>query len=119
MTPEEIVTGYYEHWLDGSDDKFWAFDAVSELCHDLTKGTDITLRLIASAEDDAYLAYVAAGPVEDLIKKFGKAAVALFEAAAQASPRVIDALAGVWIKPSHEGYSEWYRVLQTYSESKH
>ncbi len=118
MTPEQIVAGYHEHWLDGSDDKSWAFDAVCELCHDLAKGTDITLRLIASAEEDAYLAYVA-GPVENLIKKFGKAAVALFEAAAQTSPRVIDTLAGVWIKPSHEGYAEWYRVLQTYSASKH
>ena len=118
MTIDEIVAGYFEHWQDGSDELFWAFDAVSDLCRDLGTGTDVALRLIASAEDNAYLAYVAAGPVEDLIKDYGLAALTVFEKAAETSPRVIEALAGVWLNPSDQGYAEWYRIIQTHGRQK-
>ena len=112
------MAGYYEHWQDGSDDLSWAFDAVRDLCHDLAMGTDIALRLIVSVEDDAYLAYVAAGPVENLIKYYGHAALAIFEKAGETSPRVIEALAGVWLKPSDQGYAEWHRIIQTLGTPK-
>jgi len=118
VTIEEVVTGYYEYWQHRSDDCFWAVEAVSELCCDLAKGTDVALRLIATAEDNAYLAYVAAGPVEDLIKEYGGAALTLFEEAAETSPRVIEALAGVWLDPSDNGYGEWHRIMQMHSRPK-
>ena len=115
MTIDEIVAGYYEHWQYGSDDCFWAFEAVNDLCRDFAKGTDIALRLIASAEDQAYFAYVAAGPVESLIQRYGRAAVTFFEKASEMSPRVIEALAGVWLRPADQGYAEWYRIIQMHS----
>lgn len=113
MTPEEIVAGYFENRKTQSDDTFWAWEAVNELCNDLAGGSDITLRLIESADDELYLYYVAAGPLEDLIKRHGAKAVALLEKAADGSSRVREALTGVWPSPAHEGFAEWERVLRS------
>lgn len=112
LNVDEIAAGYYEHWKSGSEDLFWAWEAVDKLSKELATGMDISLRLIASADDDAYLAYVAAGPVEDLIKDHGNAALAAFKEAAKTSPRVLQALGKVWMHPSDEGFAEWNRIVR-------
>jgi hypothetical protein len=114
MTLDEIVAGYYKNWTTLADEDFWAWEAVVELCRDLQKGFDICLRLINSSEDDLYLAYVAAGPVEDLIKWHGASAVNLFELPAQNSEKIRQAIAGVWLSPSADGFAEWQRIMLKY-----
>jgi hypothetical protein len=111
VTFDKLVAGYFENWKCRSDDTFWAWGEVDALCNNLESGFEITRRLIESAEDDLYLGYIAAGPVEDLIVRHGTPAVALLEEAADSSPRVRESLAGVWLNTSHDAFPEWSRVM--------
>ena len=114
MTTDEIVAGYHKHWTTQAISDFWAWEAVDELCRDLKQGFDITLRLINSADDEAYLAYVAAGPLEDLINRHGSPAVRLFEVPAENSDKVRRALAGVWITPASAGFEDMKRLMSRF-----
>ena len=57
------------------------------------------LKLIEAADDDAALAYVAAGPLEDLLMLHGADFVRVAEQEAKRSPRVMKALSYVWLTP--------------------
>ena len=114
MTSDEIVAAYYKNFTTQSDEDFWAFEAVVDLCRDLAKGIDITLHLIDASNDELYLAYLAAGPVEDLIKWHGAQAVRLFELPSDRSEKVRRAVAGIYLSPSADGYVEWRRLLTKY-----
>ncbi len=114
MSDEDIAAAYYKNFITQSDEGFWAFETVAEMCGDLRQGIDITLRLIDASDDDLYLAYLAAGPVEDLIKRHGAQAVRLFEVAADNSDKVRRALAGIYLSPNADAYAEWQRLLTKY-----
>jgi hypothetical protein len=122
-TDTELVAAYRRQFdAGGEGEDFWAWEDVLELCHSLEKGLAITLKLIASADDELYLAYVAAGPLEDILKWHGSAAIPALEGAAAESDNVRRALASVWLSPQAEGYSEWERLMKTFgllSQKKH
>jgi hypothetical protein len=115
---EKLLAGSFEHWKARSDDTFWAWQEVNDLCCNLEAGFEITRRLVESASDGMYLYYGAAGPVEDLIVRQGLPALALLEQEADDSERMRDALAGVWLNPLDHTFEELSRILRKYLYAK-
>jgi hypothetical protein len=95
------------------------FGSVLELCTcDLEKGAEVTLALVAASETELELSYVAAGPVEDLLKSHGLRAIPVLEAAAEQSEKVRKALAAVWLNEKYEAFTEWRRLLSKHGLRK-
>jgi hypothetical protein len=95
-TDDEIVSGYLANYA-GEQSAFWAFEEACELLsRDPERLWRIALRLIQQAPDDAALAYVAAGPLEDLLAFHGPTFIQRVEDLARRDSRFLLALAGVW-----------------------
>jgi hypothetical protein len=114
MLADSLATTYLKQYRTGASEDFWAFEAILEACGNLATGLPVVLELIELAVDDSELSYVAAGPVEDLLKWHGKAAIAAFEKAAVHSTKVRQALAGVWINADDDAFSDWKRLMEEY-----
>jgi hypothetical protein len=104
MTPmdRDLVTAYLQHaaaTVSGraTDGTFWAWEAVDGLrCRDPLAALDLAFEAVRRSEDDATLAYIAAGPLEDLIVDHGERFIDRIEMEAAREPRFRRALRGVW-----------------------
>jgi hypothetical protein len=93
---EEIVDTYLRHYALGEKQDFWAFDEVNQIVRrDPATGWSLTCLLIKKAPSDEALAYVAAGPLEDLLTFHGPALIDHVTVAARADERLQLALSGV------------------------
>ena len=72
MFPEEqVVDSYLRHFALKEEQDFWTFDEVNQIVRrDPAAGWRLTFLLVNKAPDKA-LAYVAAGPLEDLLTFHG------------------------------------------------
>jgi hypothetical protein len=69
---EELAKVYLRQYATKSKEDFWAYEQVSDLVRNNPQvGWRIARRLIDLAPDDAALAYVAAGPLEDTVNRWG------------------------------------------------
>jgi hypothetical protein len=76
---------------------FWAFEEVLEICiSDPERAWQLTLTLIAKASNPKSLSYIAAGPLEDLLKNHGSAVIDRVEIAARRDSKFRLALCDVW-----------------------
>ena len=76
---------------------WWAWEAMREmLWHQPEAAWPVILRLIARAENDETLAYIAAGPLENLLADHGPTFIERVEAQAMHDSRFRRALTGVW-----------------------
>jgi Family of unknown function (DUF6869) len=103
----ELVEAYMSHAVaavnaGGKKDRcFWAWEEVTELVRDdVDRAWDVVLELVGRAVDDRLLAYVAAGPLEDLIKWHPHEIIDRVEQQARRDARFRRALSGVWGVPS-------------------
>ena len=102
---EQIVDGYWRNYrLAGGDRKerleadewFWAWIDVDHAVRIPTPRTfELLLALVGSSKDEEALAYVGAGPIEDLINWHGAAFLDQIEEAARRNQAFRRALAGV------------------------
>lgn len=102
-----------EQYRTKSDDLFWAFEKVDDLCHSI-EGAQIAIRILQMCETKEEIAYVAAGPVEDVLKRVGTPAIMVFERAAEANDRVKVGLSGAWIDKDDDVFDEWKRLMMKY-----
>jgi hypothetical protein len=92
---EAIIEGWFTH-----DANFWAFSELVDLCEeDPALAWSITLELIDRADDELELGAIAAGPLEDLIRKHTAVIWNDLVARAHTDARFRDALRGVWVFP--------------------
>ena len=110
----ELARTYLEYYRTGDDALFWAYEKVNDECHKLDGGLPICLALIDASNTDEELAYVAAGPIEDLIRRVGPEAVLALDSPAAQSRKVRFALAGVWLNEEDPGYAEWHSLVLRY-----
>ena len=95
----ELVNAYFKDWLNdhnGVDN--WAVDEVFNLTQqDPMKFWEVTRLLIAAAPTEAALAYVAAGPLEELLREHGLTLFDDIADEARKDKRFLYALSGVWL----------------------
>lgn len=119
-TKEEIIAGYFRHWSrEREEDDFWAWVEVDELCfsrsEDPTSGLEMVLSLLAVAPSKDAIGYVAAGPLEDLLKYHGPAVIEKIKSEVPTNKRLLYALSGVWLDEQDEVYGEYDKVVQKYN----
>jgi hypothetical protein len=69
---ETLAEAYLRQYATKSDDDFWAYKRVSELVRkEPQAGWRVTRKLVELAPSGPALAYVAAGPLEDIVNSWG------------------------------------------------
>jgi hypothetical protein len=113
MTPEErlqLVDAYVSHHTrrDVSEpdmvlrkvrdgDNFWAFEKMEELSHrDPDLCWELIIQVLHTPHENSVTEVLAAGPLEDLLAKFGAQVIDRVEKAALEDPLFKALLAGVW-----------------------
>ena len=119
---EKLISTYMEHYSLEKEglstiNTFWAHEKVDDItAHDPEEGLRITLELLRRSKDDATLAYIAAGPLENLLVYHGKKIINKIRNEADSDERIQFALSGVWLdREKDEIYSEWEELMKKYN----
>jgi hypothetical protein len=100
----ELVTAYLAHARSASSGNSdsgldWATDEVEALVRrDPDSAWPLMLEMIRLADNDQVLAYIAAGPLENLVVLHGPHVIDRIEAWAAADGKFRRALTGVWVE---------------------
>jgi hypothetical protein len=101
-SPEDrsLLEGYLANFREGGDgEHFWAYEAVEDLL-----GTDpermwsLVLEMLKSTAEPLYRAYVAAGPLEDLLAQHGAQFIERAEALATSERWFLDSLRSIYLQ---------------------
>jgi hypothetical protein len=91
---------YHAERRKGTDPLFAAWNEATDIVlRDPEEGWALALALIEAAPDDWVLCNVAAGPLEDLLKKFHGVLIERAEVQARRDPKFRRCLTGVWGLP--------------------
>lgn len=117
MQKSELVTRYLRYCDDKNDDDFSGWEEVDKIVqkNSLDDGWEITTLLIDAAQSKKALANIAAGPLEDLLKRHGLKIVSKLKEEAQKKEKFRYALAGVWLSEDLEIYKEWLSLIEIYN----
>ncbi len=92
LDDEKLVSDYLEHVDTGDDQLFWAWQHLHHyISSEPRRAWEITLKLIAAADEGA-LAYIAAGPLEDLLNSRAEVFVDDVERLARTDPKFLRTL---------------------------
>src|SRR5690348_3115098 len=113
---EKIADAYLRYHARKDRADRWAWEVVEKLVdQDPDEGWRITCILVNKAASDEVLAYVAAGPLEDLLKKHGLAVIDRVEEESRNNKRLRLALSGVWgIEQGDPIFERWYALMWKY-----
>lgn len=100
---DKLIDDWIRYHVEGAGapvSRFAAWEKVEELVQtDPEVGWSIVLRLVEEAPDDSVLGSVAAGPLEDLVGKYGNTILERVEEQARRDPKFRRCLTGVWGLP--------------------
>jgi hypothetical protein len=107
---ERIIEGWFVH-----EANFWAFSEMNDLCEEDPKlAWDVTLELIARADDEREIGAIAAGPLESLIRHNMDVIWPELWEKAHHNARLVEALRGVWVFESDgDVYSKFWDLMET------
>jgi hypothetical protein len=111
----ELISAYLTHFRTKDDSLSWAWTAVDDAMYELQPGLSLCLELIEATENEEELAYVAAGPLEDLLVRVGVLAANSLEIPVRKSIKARLALSCVWLNPEAAAYPKWHYLVQQYS----
>ena len=111
IPPKELALAYLTHYRTKDESLFWAWESVDAAVRQLSSGLPTCLELIEASESEAELAYIAAGPLEDLLNRLGEPAAAALELPARRSEKVRKALEAVWLRPESAAYATWHDLV--------
>jgi hypothetical protein len=98
---DAVIAGYIRHALAGSEDSadFWACDTLNQSVTRLPaeEAWDLVVSLLRRAPDEI-LGNIAAGPLEDLVRKHGVALVDWIDGESRRDARFRFALGRIWLR---------------------
>ena len=104
-----------EAYLRNHEEDFWAWEEVHRAVEtDLTAGWKIILLLLERAASDRDVHHVAAGPLEDLIDRYGHKALDLAEEECKNNSPLRVALNSVGVLFYYDEFERWYGLLHSY-----
>jgi hypothetical protein len=112
---EQVVDSYLRHYAFKEEQDFWAFDEVNQIVRrDPAAGLRLTCLLVNQTTSDEALAYVAAGPLEDLLTFHGPLFIDHVAVAARADERLQLALSGVWLNRANPVWERWFALMNEF-----
>ncbi|HEY9733464.1 MAG TPA: hypothetical protein V6C89_16215 [Drouetiella sp.] len=121
MQTDKLVTAYFNHYrlMKTSSDFFWAWEDVQYLVErDPVQAWSVIVELINAAPSWEAIAFVAAGPLEDIISKRGKFIIEKLEQALPQNKRLQYAIAGVWLEEEDEFFTKLETLKNSYNLDK-
>ena len=118
-TDGELVRGYlasFEEGDDGDGTNFWATEELMAMVSsDPERAWRLTLEMLRSVQDALFRAYVAAGPLEDLLCNHGSLFIERVEALAKTEPWFLESLRTVYghIRMQPEIYARVQQALDS------
>lgn len=114
--PEILADAYLRFYERNEKSDAWAYDEVHRLVDQEPQvGWVIICLLVEKARSDEVLAYVAAGPLEEILRRHGPAIISLAEEECHKNSRFPLALSGVWgIDPGDPIFNRWYELMWKY-----
>jgi hypothetical protein len=115
MDSEALANAYLLYFETKRKEDRWAWSEVDDLIrHDAERGWEVTQVLVKKSTSDEALGFVAAGPLEDLLKKHGLAVIDRIEEECLENERLRMALSGVTIRPENPIFERWYALMWKY-----
>jgi hypothetical protein len=116
ISREELAATYLRHYTLKRQEDWWAFEEVEALVRlNPLEAWEVARILVNTASSDEALAYIAAGPLEDLLKKHGPVVIDCIENESQENVRLQLALSGVWgLNRSNPVFDRWYALMWKY-----
>jgi hypothetical protein len=113
-THQDLIAAYLKSREPNEDTHNWAFDEVLALCEDNPlAAAELTLALIEACETEEQLAYVAAGPIEDLLHGAADVVLPIFDRACKESSKARRAMQILALDDvDDEAYPDWKSLLQ-------
>jgi hypothetical protein len=102
LAPDDshLVDSYLKHFVTKDQSLDWAFDEFLDVMDaDPERAWMLTMALIQRAPDAASISYVAAGPLEDILVKYGTQFIDRIETQSRRDPKFRQALCDVWGVP--------------------
>ena len=119
MDANELASAYLRYFESKRKEDWWAWNDVDDLVRrDAERGWEITRVLVNKSSSDEALAYVAAGPLEDLLKRHGLAVIDRIDNESEINDRLRVALSGVYLDPSYLVFDRWYALMCKYGFAK-
>lgn len=105
-TNDEIASAWLKNCRDAiahgsqsniADDTFWAYRELDELCSsNPMRALDVVLEILDQGPEERVFYNLAAGPLEDLLKRNGVQLLDVIRQRAAHNPRFRELLGGVW-----------------------
>ena len=115
MEIRELAEVYLRYFQSKRQQDQWSVKEVDTLVGQSPEaGWELTKALVGQSRSDAELAYIAAGPLEDLLRKHGPALIDTIANQAQNNERLQLALSGAWLEPQDAIYARWYSLMSDY-----
>jgi hypothetical protein len=114
MTVEELADAYLKYFRTKSAEDSWSSEKVGDLCEDPVTGVEICLALIEQCRTNRELSFIAAAPIENMLKDHGSIVIPTFKQAAIASEKVRVALSGAWINDKDSVYEDWKDLMKSF-----
>ena len=113
MGHDEIAATYLRYYVLKLQEDSWVVREMDMLVRDdPTEAWEVTRILVNTAPSDEALAYVAAGPLEELLHKHGPVLIDRIEEESRENARLQLALSGVWgLDRSHPVFDRWYALM--------
>jgi hypothetical protein len=115
-TADDVARAYCEFGRTQNAELFWAFETVTLLAFSQQWDAlwDVTLRAIAATDDEDVLSFVAAGPLEDLIRYAAPIVEERIVEQIRKDARFRRTLTGAWAREEQKEF--WARVLPLLKE---
>ena len=107
---DELVDAYLRY-KERKDEDLWAFEEMDNLVKEKPlEAQEIIIKLITKAPDDKTLAFIAAGPLEDLLVHHGEKVIDWAEENTRQNNKFAKALSCVWKNNIKDGV--WERIVK-------
>lgn len=113
MNPEDAAEIYWRYYHEKNSNDSWILEKTDVLFNsNIDEVWEITRAVIKTAPSNQALAYVAAGPLEDLLLKHGPMVIERVEQEAEKSEKFVLALSGVWgLEAGTPIFERWYALM--------
>jgi hypothetical protein len=110
-----LAEAYLRERETRNNEDFWAWEEVHRRIRvDLAEAWEVTLSLVEKSGSDSALAYVAAGPLEDLVDGYGDSALDVIEAECETNQKLQRALSGIWLERESPVLMRWRSLMDRY-----
>jgi hypothetical protein len=110
-TLQDLASGYLKHFETKADEYWWAWQEVDKLVRGSTsEASSIAAALVVACKSEEQLAYVAAGPIEDILCR-DAAAYLIIDKECKRSSKFLRAVQLTYMDESDESFQRWKALL--------